>query len=99
MSILTFRGLSHVKMYQILSSSGKSKVEQCAIEKIKSDLKMKSSLSRGHSAGRDSSASACRHMKLPQYFSLKPIARPIFISKPFLLHESTVNIGHYRKIF
>ena len=30
--------------------------------------------------------------------SLKPIARPIFISKPFLSHESTVNIGHYRKI-
>ena len=33
MSILTFRGLSHVKMYEILSSSGKSKVEQCAIKR------------------------------------------------------------------
>ena len=39
-----------MKMYEILSSSGKSKVEQCAI-------KRKSSLSRRHSAGRYSSAS------------------------------------------
>ena len=59
-----------MKMYEILSSSGKSKVEQCArFREIKSDLKMKSSLTRGHSAGRYSSASACRgHMKLRQYF-------------------------------
>ena len=32
-SILTFRRLSHLKMYEISSSSGESKVEQCAIER------------------------------------------------------------------
>ena len=59
-----------MKMYEILSSLGKSKAEQCAIERKSSlhDLKMKSSLSGGHSAGRDSSVLACRHMKLRQYF-------------------------------
>ena len=58
-----------MKMYEILSSSGKSKVEQCPDQKkIKSDLKTKSSLSRRHSAGRYSSASDAGHMKLRQYF-------------------------------
>ena len=45
-----------MKLYEILSSSGKSKVV-CDKEKIKSDLKTKSSLSRRHSARRYSSAS------------------------------------------
>ena len=31
-------------------------------------------------------------------FNHTPIGRPIFISKPSLSHERTVNIGHYRKM-
>ena len=79
-----------MKVYEILSSSGKSKVEQCAIER-------KSSLIWTTEDEINSSTSASGTSSLVN-ISSKLIARLIFISKPFLSHESTVSIGYYRKI-
>ena len=95
MLILTFRGLSHVKMYEILSSSGKSKVKQCAIESTSSliwrwnQVCWEANLLPDVLQLRHAGSWSCVNI------SLKPIAR---LSKPSLSHESTVNIGHYRKI-
>ena len=98
MSILTFRGLSHVKMYEILSSSGKSTVEQCAIKRKSSLIWRRNQVCRDAILLDDILQLRMAGTWSCVNTSSKPIPRPIFTSKPFVSHESTVNIGHYRKI-